>query len=188
MTEELQMAHSEAKELMDKAIDHLNSELTKVRAGKASPTMLDTVMVDYYGSMTKLGQVANVNTPDSKTLSVQPWEKSMLEPLATAIINANLGLNPMDNGEMLIINIPMLTEDRRKELAKKARAEGEHAKVSIRNARKEANDFIKGEEKNNGLSEDMAKTAESKIQDMTNSYNTKVEEIIAQKEKDIMTV
>lgn len=188
MTEELQMAFDEAKDLMDKAIDHLRQELTKVRAGKASPSMLDTVMVEYYGSMTKLGQVANINTPDAKTLSVQPWEKDMLDPIATAIINANLGLNPMDNGEMLIINIPVLTEDRRKDLAKKAKSEGEQAKVSIRNARKEANDFIKSEEKNNGLSEDMAKTAESKIQDLTNSYNSKVDEIIAQKESDIMTV
>ena len=188
MTEEVQMAYDEAKALMEKALNHLNSELTKVRAGKASRSMLDTVAVDYYGSMTKLGQVANINTPDAKTLSVQPWEKAMLEPIAKAIIDSNLGLNPMDNGEMLIINVPMLTEERRKDLAKKARSEGEHAKVSIRNARKEANDFIKSEEKNNGLSEDMAKTAEAKVQDLTNSYNTKVEEIIAQKEKDIMTV
>jgi len=182
------MAYDEAKDLMEKAISHLNTELIKVRAGKANPTMLDTVMVEYYGSMTKLGQVANINTPDAKTLSVQPWEKDLLEPIATAITNSNLGLNPMDNGEMLIINIPILTEDRRKELAKKAKSEGEHAKVSIRNARKEANDFIKSEEKNNGLSEDMAKTAESKIQDMTNAYNAKVEEIISKKEADIMTV
>ena len=187
MTEELQMAFDEAKELMDKAISHLNTELTKVRAGKANPTMLDSVMVDYYGSMTKLGQVANINTPDGKTLSVQPWEKAMLEPIATAIINSNLGLNPMDNGEMLIINVPMLTEDRRKELAKKARAEGEHAKVSLRNVRKDANDFIKGEEKN-GLSEDIAKSAESKIQDLTNKYNSTIDEIVAKKEADIMTV
>lgn len=187
MNEELQMAYDEAKSLMDKALVHLNEELTKVRAGKASPTMLDTVLVDYYGSMTKLGQVANVNTPDSKTLSVQPWEKSMLDPIATAIINSNLGLNPMNNGEMLIINVPILTEDRRKDLAKKARAEGEHAKVSLRNARKDANDFIKSAEKD-GLSEDMAKTAESKIQALTDDYNSKIEEIIAKKEADIMTV
>ncbi len=187
MNEEIQMAYDEAKELMEKALSHLNSELTKVRAGKASPAMLDTVTVDYYGSMTKLGQVANINTPDAKTLSVQPWEKAMLEPIATAIINANLGLNPMDNGEMLIINVPMLTEERRKDLAKKARSEGEHAKVSIRNARKEANDFIKAAEKD-GLSEDMAKSAEANVQSLTTTYNTKVDEIIAKKEADIMTV
>ncbi len=187
MNEELQMAYDEAKELMDKAITHLNEELTKVRAGKANPTMLDTVVVDYYGSMTKLGQIANINTPDAKTLSVQPWEKAMLDTIATAIINSNLGLNPMNNGEMLIINVPMLTEDRRKDLAKKARAEGEHAKVSVRNARKDANDFIKLAEKD-GLSEDMAKTAEAKVQELTHSYNSKVDEIIAKKEQDIMTV
>jgi len=187
MNEELQMAFDEAKDLMDKAISHLNSELTKIRAGKANPTMLETVMVDYYGSLTKLGQVANINTPDSKTLSVQPWEKAMLEPIATAIINSNLGLNPMDNGEMLIINVPMLTEERRKDLAKKARAEGEHAKVSVRNARKDANDFIKSSEKD-GLSEDIAKSAEASVQDLTNKYNASVEEIIAKKETDIMTV
>lgn len=187
MTEELQMAFDEARELMDKAITHLNEELTKVRAGKANPTMLDTVQVDYYGSMTKLGQIANINTPDPKTLSVQPWEKAMLDPIATAITNSNLGLNPMNNGELLIINIPMLTEDRRKELAKKARSEGEHAKVSIRNARKDAMDFIKQEEKD-GLSEDIAKTAEAKVQDITGSYNAKIDEIIAKKESDIMTV
>ncbi len=187
MNEEIQMAFEEAKDLMDKAIAHLNTELTKIRAGKASPAMLETVMVEYYGSLTKLGQVANVNTPDSKTLSVQPWEKGMLEPIATAIINSNLGLNPMDNGEMLIINVPMLTEERRKDLAKKARAEGEHAKVSVRNGRKDANDFIKLAEKE-GLSEDMAKTAEAQIQDLTNKYNATIDEIIAKKEADIMTV
>ncbi len=187
MNEELQMAYDEAKELMDKAITHLNQELTKIRAGKASPSMLEGVMVEYYGSMTKLGQVANINTPDSKTLSVQPWEKDMLDPIAKAIINANLGLNPMNNSEMLIINIPILTEERRKELAKASRAEGEHAKVSVRNARKDANDFVKSAEKD-GLSEDMAKTAESKIQDLTNSYTSMIDDIIAKKEADIMTV
>jgi len=187
MNEEIQMAYDEAKELMDKAISHLNQELLKVRAGKANPTMLDGVMVEYYGSLTKLGQVANINTPDPKTLSVQPWEKDMLDPISKAIIDSNLGLNPMNNGEMLIINIPILTEERRKDLAKKARAEGEHAKVSVRNARKDANDFIKASEKD-GLSEDMAKSAETKIQDLTNSYTAQIDTIISSKEADIMTV
>lgn len=172
---------------MKKAIDHLESELKKIRAGKAHPSMLDSVMVDYYGSMTPLKQVANVSTPDPKTISVQPWEKAMLDPIATAIINANLGLNPQNNGEVIMINVPVLTEERRRDLVKRAKAEGEHAKVSIRNARKEANDMIKDLEKD-GLSEDEAKRAEQKIQDLTNSHSDKVDYVLDLKEKDIMTV
>lgn len=187
MTEEVNMALAEAEEQMNGAIKHLESELVKIRAGKAHPSMLDSVVVDYYGTMTPLKQVGNVNTPDARTITVQAWEKSMLDPIATAIVNANLGLNPQSNGEMIIISVPQLTEERRKELSKRARAEGEHARVSIRNARKDANDFVKMAEKD-GLSEDMAKTVEGKIQDLTNKFVAKVEEILDAKEQDIMTV
>lgn len=187
MTEEVNMAIDEATSNMKKAIVHLELELNKVRAGKAHPSMLGSVMVDYYGSMTPLAQVANVNTPDGRTLSVQPWEKPMLDKISTAIINANLGLNPQNNGEVIMINVPALTEERRIDLTKRARAEGEHAKVSIRNARKEANDFVK-EAIKEGLSEDEGKRAEMKIQDLTSSYNASVDKILEEKEKDIMTV
>lgn len=187
MTEEVQMAIDEAQEQMDKALSHLESELRKIRAGKAHPSMLDSVMVDYYGSITPLKQVGNVSTPDARTLTVQAWEKPMLEPIATAITNANLGLNPQSNGEIIIINVPALTEERRRDLSKRVRSEGEHAKVSIRNGRKDANDFIKSAEKD-GLSEDMAKTAEASIQTLTSSYAKKVDEILDAKEADIMTL
>ena len=187
MVEEVNEAIEESKGHMDKAMDHLDSGLSKIRAGKANPSMLSGVMVEYYGSMTPLSQVANVNTPDARTLSVQAWEKQMLEPIATAIINANLGLNPQSNGEVILINVPVLTEERRMDLCKQAKSEGEHAKVSLRNARKDANDFIKMAEKE-GLSEDMAKTLESKVQELTDSYNRKVDAIIIAKEADIMKV
>ena len=187
MNEEVQMAIDEAKEQMEKALTHLDSELRKIRAGKAHPSMLDSVMVDYYGSMTPLKQVGNVSTPDARTITVQAWEKPMLDPISTAIINANLGLNPQSNGEVIIINVPALTEERRRDLSKRVRAEGEHAKVSIRNGRKDANDFIKSSEKD-GLSEDMAKTAEASVQNLTDSYSKKVDEMLDAKEADIMTV
>lgn len=187
MIEEVKEAMEEAKENMDKAISHLEVELGKIRAGKAHPSMLNTVMVDYYGNPTPISQVANVNTPDPRTLTVQPWEKSLLDELCSAIMNANLGLNPQSNGEVILINVPMLTEERRMELSKRCRAEGEHAKVSLRNVRKDANDFIKMAEKE-GLSEDMAKTYEEKVQDLTNDYNSKIDYIISTKEKDLMTV
>ena len=187
MSEEIQMALDVAREAMDKAIKHMESELTKVRAGKAHPMMLDSVKVDYYGAMTPLSQVANVNSTDARTLTVQAWEKSMLDNIATAIINANLGLNPMNNGESILINIPSLTEDRRRDLTKRTRGEGEGARVGIRNARKEANDFIKAA-KNDGLSEDMAKDGEAEVQTLTDGYIKKIDEILAAKESDIMTV
>lgn len=187
MNEEVSFAIDASKELMDKAISHLENELTKIRAGKANPSMLDSVMVDYYGSPTPLGQVANVNTPDAKTLSIQPWEKAMLEPIATAITYANLGLNPQNNGELIIISIPALTEERRIELVKRAKAETENGKVSIRNARKDAMDAIKQAQKD-GFAEDEAKTAEANVQDLTNSYVAKCDAIAAKKEEDIMKV
>lgn len=187
MNEEVQMAIDEAKDSMNKTLEHLIENLKKVRAGKANPSMLAGVSVDYYGSKTPLSQVANVNTLDARTISVQPWEKSLLDEISTAIMNANLGLNPQNNGEMIMINVPALTEERRVDLSKTARAEGENAKVSVRNARKDANDLIKMAEKD-GMSEDMAKDAEGKVQDLTNEFNAKIDQIIAAKEKDIMTV
>jgi ribosome recycling factor len=187
MTEEIEMALEMAREAMDKAIKHMESELTKVRAGKAHPAMLDSVKVEYYGATTPLSQVANVNSTDARTLTVQAWEKSMLDPIATAIINANLGLNPMNNGESILINIPALTEERRRDLTKRARAEGEHARVGIRNARKDANDFMKSA-KADGLSEDLTKDGEAQIQAVTDSYVKQIDAVLAAKEVDIMTV
>jgi ribosome recycling factor len=187
MTEEVQMVIESAKESNEKSLLHLSTELQKIRAGKATPSMLDSVMVDYYGSPTKLSQVANVSTMDARTLTVQPWEKPMLDEISKGIINSNIGLNPQSNGEIIIINVPPLTEERRRDLGKKAKAEGEHAKVSIRNNRKDGNDFIK-DLKNDGLSEDMAKDAEASIQEITNASIRKIDELIAAKEIDIMTV
>ena len=177
----------EVKSQNEKAILHLNSELEKIRAGRANPSMLDTVKVDYYGTPTPINQVANINTLDARTLTVQPWEKGMLDEIAKGITNANLGLNPQNNGESILINVPMLTEERRKDLVKKAKAEGEKAKVSIRNHRKDANDMVK-ELKDDGMSEDLAKRAEEKIQKSTDEYITKIDAKIEVKEQDIMTV
>ncbi len=175
------------KAAMDKAMNRMEDELTKIRAGKANPTMLDSVFVDYYGTMTAVLQVANVTAPDGKTLTVQPWEKNMLSPIATAILNSNLGFNPQNNGELLIISLPALTEERRKEFVKKARAEAEAAKVGIRNARKEANEDIKKLQKD-GLSEDEAKDAEGRIQKITDEYVAKSDNLADLKERDIMKV
>ncbi len=186
-SEEVSMALGEAKDGMQSSLDHLASELTKIRAGRATPSMLDTVRVDYYGSPTPLSQVGNVNTLDGRTLTVQPWEKTLLDEIAKGIMNANLGLNPQNNGEMIIISVPPLTEERRKDLVKQAKAEGENAKVSIRSKRKDANDFIKGL-KNDGLSEDQVKDAEDSVQKLTNQYITKVDDLVNAKEADIMKV
>jgi len=187
MNEEIKFIIDSATEAMDSAMVHLDKELRKIRAGKASPMMLNSVKVDYYGTMTALSQIANVNAMDGRTLTIQPWEKNMLEPIERSIINANLGLNPQNNGESIMINIPTLTEERRKDLGKQAKAEGEHAKVGIRNARKDANDEIK-KLKDDGLSEDMAKDSEASVQTLTNSFVAKVDALIVAKEKDIMTV
>lgn len=187
MNEEIQMALDDAKDKMQKAIARLEGELSKIRAGKAHPSMLESVRVDYYGSMTPVSQVANVNSTDARTLVVQPWEKGMLDPIATGIINANLGLNPMNNGEVLIISVPALTEERRRDLAKQAKAMGENAKVSIRNARKDANDAIKGA-KDDGASEDAIKAGEANVQTLTNDFTKQVDDRISAKEADIMTV
>ncbi len=188
MSEELNFIYDEATEHMEKSIAHLEHELKSIRAGKASPQMLSTVMVDYYGSMTPLSQVANVGARDAQTLTIQPWEKNMLSVIERAIINANLGFAPSNNGEMIIINIPPLTEERRKELVKQAKEEAEVAKVSIRNIRKEANNDIKKLEKDKEISEDESKIAHERIQKLTDKYIDEVEKHLAKKEKDIMTV
>lgn len=187
MTEELQMVYDEFKASNKKSMNHLENELSKIRAGKANPAMLNGVMVDYYGSPTPIQQVANITTMDARTINVQPWEKSMLNEIAKGIINSNLGFAPQNNGEILIISIPPLTEERRKDLAKKSKAEGEHAKVGIRNNRKDAIDMVK-DLKNDGLSEDLIKDAENQIQNITNDYVKMVDELVVAKEKEIMTI
>ena len=187
MNEEVEMAIDDAKDGMKDSLDHLEKQLAKIRAGRANPSMLDGVMVDYYDTPTPLGQVANVNTIDARTITVQPWEKSILDEVSRGITNANLGLNPQSNGEMIIIAVPMLTEERRRDLVKKAKAEGEHAKVGVRQKRKDANDFIKSL-KNDGLSEDQVKDTEDSIQKITDEYITKVDALLGMKEADIMKV
>jgi len=184
MNEELDFVLDSAKEQMNKAMAHLEKSFAKIRAGKASPIMLSTVMVDYYGSPTPLAQVANVNTTDARTIAVQPWEKNMLQEIERAIINSNLGFNPMNNGDLIIINVPPLTEERRRDLAKQAKAEAEDAKIGIRNARQEANKDIKGLD----LPEDTAKDAEGSIQDLTNSFSKKADDLLVLKEAEIMKV
>lgn len=187
MNPNAETAINATKDQMEKAISHLESELTKVRTGRANPSMLDGIRVDYYGSMTPLSQIANVSSPEARTLMVQPWEKNMLDPIQKAIQAANLGFNPGNNGTAVIINVPALTEDRRKELVKKAKSEGENAKVSIRKARQEGNEAIKKISKP-ALTQDETKEAEGKIQVMTDSYILKVDKHLEQKEKEIMTV
>ena len=169
MTEELNMIYDEFKRLTQIQFSHFEVELTKIRAGKASPAMLQTVMVDYYGSPTPFQQVANVGTMDARTITVQPWEKAMLAEIMKGIVNANLGFAPQNNGESLLISSPTFNRGRRKELVKRAKAEAEHAKVGIRNHRKDALDMIKTL-KNDGLSEDLAKDAETEVQNITNSF------------------
>jgi ribosome recycling factor len=177
----------QTKNLMDKAITHLESELQKVRAGKASPVMLESVQVEYYGSRVPISQTASVNSQDARTLVIQPWEKSMLTPIEKAIQMANLGLNPQNDGVIIRIVVPPLTEERRKELTKTARSLGEDAKVSIRGARKDAMEQLKKLQKD-GLPEDEIKGGEHRVQTITDDYVSKVEKHISQKEKEIMTV
>lgn len=183
--EELDFILDSTKESMENSLVHLDRSFLNIRAGKASPAMLGSVKVDYYGSQTPLSQVANVNVPDARTLTVTPWEKSMLQPIEKAIMNANLGFNPTNNGDTIIINIPVLTEDRRKELVKQAKAEAEDAKIGIRNARKDANNDIK---KLDGISEDAIKVAEQSVQDLTDSYIKKVDDMFSAKEIEILKV
>jgi ribosome recycling factor len=187
MNEEVKMYMDEAKELMQNAIAHLENELAKIRAGRANPKILNDVLVDYYGSPTPLSQVANITAPDPRTIAVQPWEKNMLAPIQKAILVANLGFNPDNNGEIVRINVPPLTEERRKELVKQTKSVGENAKVSIRTARRDTIDEFKKMVKN-GLPEDVAKDSENEVQKLTDMFNKKVDEVLAQKEKEIMTI
>jgi ribosome recycling factor len=187
MQEEVDFVLEHAEEKMKAAIAHLEKELLHIRAGKASPAMLDGVMVEYYGSLTPLSKIANVSTPDARTVAIQPWEKTVIPAIEKAILNANLGFNPGNNGEIIRINVPVLTEERRKLLVKQANQEGEVAKVSIRTVRKEANESLKKLQKD-GLSEDLEKDAENIVQRRTNDYGIKVENLVKAKEKDIMTI
>ena len=182
--EELTFVLETTQEGMSNTITHLDKSFINIRAGKANPVMLSSVKVDYYGAQTPLSQVANINTPDAQTLSVQPWEKALIPEIEKAIMVANLGFNPMNNGESIIINIPPLTEERRRELVKQAKAEAEHAKVGVRNARKEANNELKSLE----LSEDELKNAEVDVQEMTDKFIADIDNKYQIKEKEIMTV
>jgi ribosome recycling factor len=185
--EEIEFILEIAEESMNGSVAHLEKEFLNIRAGKASPQMLGSVFVDYYGSQTPLSQVSNVNVPDARTITIQPYEKTMLQAIEKAIMIANIGFNPMNNGDMIIINVPALTEERRRDLVKQAKAESEDAKIGIRNARKDANTDIKKLEKE-GTSEDICKTAEDDIQKLTDGFIRKVDEHLATKEAEIMKV
>ena len=187
MTEDLQMIYDDLKESNGKSLSHFETELLKIRASKATPAMLNGVMVEYYGAMTPLQQIANVSTLDARTITVQPWEKQSINDIAKGILNANLGLNPQSNGEQLLISVPPLTEERRRELVKRAKSEAETAKVGIRTNRKDALDLLK-DLKNDGLSEDLCKDSEDEIQKITNSFIKKIDDLVEVKEKDIMTI
>lgn len=187
MQEDIDFIIEVAEEHMQKSIEHLERELGKIRAGKANPKILDGITVDYYGTMTPLNQVSNINTPDPRTISIQPWEKAMIGPIEKAIMAANLGLNPDNNGETIRINIPPLTEERRKDLVKQVKKEGEEARIGIRSARRHSIEELK-KLKNNGLSEDLEKDAEEEVQKLTDKYNKMVQDILDKKEEDIMTV
>jgi ribosome recycling factor len=187
MTEEVNFQLDITKEQMQEAVSHLENTLGKIRAGKANPQMLRTVSVDYYGVMTPLSQASNISTPDAQTITVQPFDKTLIPDIEQAITDANLGFNPSNNGEKVIINIPPLTEDRRRDLVKQAKIEVENAKVSIRNVRQRANDEMKKLGKD-GLSEDLERDAEARVQEFTNTYSAKIDEIFSVKEAEIMTV
>ena len=187
MTEEIEFILDSTKESMIGSIAHLEKEFLNIRAGKATPQMLGSVFVDYYGAQTPLSQISNVNVPDARTITVQPYEKSMLHPIEKAIMIANIGFNPMNNGDVIIISVPALTEERRRDLAKQAKAEAEDAKIGIRNARKEANTDIKKLEKD-GTSEDICKSAEEEVQKLTDAFIRKIDEVLAGKEAEIMKV
>lgn len=186
-SEEVSLTIELAEDSMKKAINHLEAELAKIRAGKANPQMLEGITVDYYGSPTPLSQVSNISVMDARTLTVQPWEKNMLQPIERAIIASNIGINPQNDGNIIRMFLPPLTEERRRELVKRCLAEGEHSKVAIRNIRRDAIESIKKAQKN-GLSEDAAKDAESAIQEVTDRYITLVDKHLGTKEKEIMAV
>ncbi len=177
----------EAKELMGKAIEHTKSELHKIRAGKASPSMLDGIVVEYYGTPTPLNQVASINTPDGRTILIKPWEKTLVQEIERAIINSDLGFAPQSDGENVRINIPPLSEERRLQLVKQVKSECENGKVSIRSIRKDSNDSIK-KLQNDGVSEDLVKDGEAEVQKLTDSYSHQIDEIFKAKETEILTV
>ncbi|MDX5347265.1 MAG: ribosome recycling factor [Hymenobacteraceae bacterium] len=185
--EEIQFYLQEAEESMQKAVQHTGFEFSKIRAGKASPAMVEDLRVDYYGSPTPISQVANISTPDARTLMIKPWEKNMVGEIAKAIKNSDLGLNPMTEADGVRLNIPALTEERRRELVKQAKQESEAGKVSIRNIRKDVNDSLKKLLKE-GASEDAVKDAEGKVQKLTDTYVVKVDELLSKKEAEIMTI
>ncbi len=187
MSEELAQINSHAEDAMNKAIQHMEAELQKIRAGKANPQMLEGISVDYYGSPTPLSQVANVNVLDARTLTIQPWEKNMLQPIERAIIASNMGINPQNDGIIIRMFLPPLTEERRKELVKKCHGEAEHSRITIRNIRRDAIEQVKKLQKN-GLSEDIAKDSEAEIQVLTDKYISQIEKHLAYKEKEIMVV
>ena len=187
MEEEVQMCLEDTKEKMEGAINHLEIALTKIRAGKATPGMVEDVQVDYYGTLTPLSRVSNVSTPDPRTLRIQPWEKNMIDPIEKAIMAANLGFNPSNNGEAIIISVPVLTEERRIDLVKQSKNEGENSKVSVRNARRDGNDFLKKLIKD-GLSEDNEKDAEAEVQKMTDDFIKMIDDLVSKKEEDILTI
>jgi ribosome recycling factor len=183
--EEIEMYLEEAQELMSKALNHCAHELTKIRAGKANPSMLDGIQVSYYGAMTPLQQVSSLTTPDARTIFVKPWENNMIPEIEKAIRDANLGLNPQNDGQQFIINIPMLTEERRKQLVKQVGHECEHGRVSVRSIRKETNEALK---KIKGASEDDVKNAEETVQKMTDDFIIRIDAVMKKKEAEIMTV
>jgi ribosome recycling factor len=187
MNEEVELVLSELEEQLNKSIAHVKGEFAKLRAGKASPSMLSSVEVEYYGSPVPISQVANVNTPDARTILIQPWEKTLLPDIEKAIINSNIGLNPQNDGENIFINVPPLTEERRKTLVKQVKSESENGRIGLRAARKDANEMIKSLQKD-GLSEDDAKRAEDNVQDMVDSYNKKIDQLVEEKEAEIMTI
>jgi len=187
MAEDISQIVATADDHMKKAITHLETELIKIRAGKATPQILDGIVVDYYGSPTPINQVGNINVMDARTLSIQPWEKNMLQPIERAIIAANIGINPQNDGSQIRLFLPPLTEERRRELVKKCQGEGEHSRVAIRNIRRDAIEHIKRLQKN-GLSEDIAKDAETNIQNITDKFITAVDKHLSSKEKEIMSV
>ncbi len=187
MNEFISLQLDDCKEGMTKAVAHTESELTKIRAGKATPGMLDGIYVDYYGSSTPLSQVSNINTPDARTIVIQPWEKSLLTTIEKAIMDSNIGLNPQNDGVIIRLSVPALTEERRRDLVKKAKDETEKGRVAIRNIRKEANEAIK-KLKNDGASEDEIKVGEAEVQKLTDQFIAKVDHLAELKEKDIMTV
>lgn len=183
--DELELYLDEAKDLMTKALNHLASELTKIRAGKANPAMLDGIMVSYYGAMTPLNQVASMTAPDARSIFIRPWEKGIIPEIEKSILNANIGLNPQNDGQQIIINIPMLTEERRKQLVKQVGHECEHARVSIRNIRKETNEQLK---KVKGVSEDEVKRTEDQVQKLTDDFINRIDAQMKKKDAEIMTV